>query len=133
LPFLRFHYTFINDYQDSLMAKLDSLDLVFAHSQKSARRIVLDGKERQAGRLFQVDDRRYDLDGKRAGRRGAGWAAVGNDRLGMAVGVREWWQNWPKDIEAVEGRLRIGLCPDFPRGLYDGRPLSEECKLTYYL
>lgn len=129
-PFLRFHHTFINDHQDDMMAKIDALDLVFAHARKDGSRIMLDGKERAAGLLFQVDDGRYDLDGKPAGRRGAGWAAVGSDHLGMAVGVREWWQNWPKDIEAAAGQLRIGICPN---GLYDGKSLAEECKLSYYL
>lgn len=132
-PFVRIHYTFINDQQDAMMAKIDALDLVFAHAQKNADRIVLDGKERAAGRVFQVDDGRYDVDGAQAGRRAAGWAAVGTEHLGMAVGVREWWQNWPKDIHVSAGRLRIGICPDFPKGLYDGKPLTEECKLTYYL
>src|SRR5262249_49442344 len=131
--FLRFHYTFINDHQDTLMARAAGTDLAVPHAQKASRQIVLDGKVRAAGRLFQVDEGRYDLDGKRAGRHGPGWAAVGNDHLGLAVGVREWWQNWPKDIEASAGRLRIGICPRFPKVLYDGRPLREECRLTYYL
>jgi hypothetical protein len=130
---LIFQYTFVNNHQDALMAKIDALDLVFAHAQKDGCRIVLDGKERAPGRLFQVDYGRFDVDGKLAGRRGAGWAAVGTDHLGMAVGVREWWQNWPKDIEAAANRIRVGICPGFPRGLYDGKPLTEECKLTYDL
>jgi hypothetical protein len=114
---LRFHYTFINDHQDALMARIDALDLVFAHARKDGCRIVLDGKERAPGRLFQVDDGRFDVDGKPTGGRGAGWAAVGTDHLGMAIGLREWWQNWPKDIEAAANRIRVGVCPYFPKGL----------------
>ena len=62
-----------------------------------------------------------------------GWAALGTPAGGIAVGVREFWKNWPKSLEAKPGELRIGLCPDFPSGRYDGRPLQEEVKHYYYL
>src|SRR5690606_18767954 len=52
---------------------------------------------------------------------------------GMAVAVREFWQNWPKALEVGTGQLRVGICPDFSAGQYDGHPLWEESKLYYYL
>src|SRR5690606_22329967 len=45
----------------------------------------------------------------------------------------EFWQNWPKGIMLSADEIRIGICPDFPDGTYDGHPLAEECKLYYYL
>lgn len=132
-PFVRMHYTFINDSPDSLMAQIKSLDLAFSVAGLQDKHVVLDGQERSGGRLLQVDETRYDLDGKPAGRRAQGWAALSGDGHGLAVGVKEFWQNWPKGLDVVPDRIRVGICPDLPRKLYDGKPLHEECKLYYYL
>jgi len=132
-PMLRIHYTFINDYQGELMAKIDSLEMVFSLPEKAAAGCLLDGKRLPAGRLFQVDEQHYQIDGKPAGKRAPGWAALGGKRAGLAVGLREFWQNWPKSIEQSPGRLALGICPQFDKGLYDGKPLEEECKLYYNL
>jgi len=132
-PFVRIHYTFINDHQDELMARIDSLELVFSLAEQGGPRSILDGENGRAGRLSQVDDRGCEINGRPAGKRAAGWAAIGADRAGFAVGVRQFWQNWPKSIEVGPGVLKVGICPQFPKGLYDGKPLDEENKLCYYL
>jgi len=62
-----------------------------------------------------------------------GWAAVGAEQAGFALGLREFWQQWPKSLETREGRLTLGFCPDFPARLYDGKSLAEENKLYYAL
>ena len=132
-PFIKLHYTFINDHQPDLMTKVDSLELVFRAAGANERVSILDGQHVDSGRLYQVDDRSYEIDGESAGKRAPGWTAVGDSQGGMAVGVREFWQNWPKSLETGSGLLTIGLCPQFPGGLYDDRPIKEECKLYYYL
>jgi hypothetical protein len=111
-PCVRILYTFINDSQESLMARIQSLNLVFALPGKTA--CVLDGRPTQGGRLFQSDESHYQLDGRPAGARAAGWAAMGGEGAGMAVGLRECWQNWPKSIECRNGQLTVGLCPELP-------------------
>ena len=131
--FVRMFYTFINDYQDELMAKIDSLDFIFSLDGKTTGNGILAGKKVKQGRLFQVDEKRYEIDGKPAGERSLGWAAIEGDRSGLAVGLRQFWQNWPKAIECREGKLTVGICPQFPKGLYDNKPLEEENKLYYYL
>ena len=133
-PFVRMTYTFINDHQESLMAGVDSLDLAFALAKEGSDKCILDGKAGQpGGRIFQLDEAHYLRDGLPVGNRAAGWAATAGDKLGMAVGLREFWQNWPKGIEVSPGRIVLGVCPAFAKGLYDGKPLPEECKLYYYL
>jgi hypothetical protein len=132
-PFLRMHYTFVNDHQPNLMAKVDSLDLVFNIRDTTKAKYLLDGKPSNEGRLFQVDDRAYEIDGRRVGQHAAGWGAQGTDTAGLAVGVREFWQNWPKAIAHRPGELRVQICPEFEREQYDGKPLTEECQLYYYL
>jgi hypothetical protein len=58
---------------------------------------------------------------------------VAGAKAGLAVGIREFWQQWPKAIEAREGAVTLGLCPELPAGRYDGKPLAEENKLYYAL
>ena len=43
-PFVRFYYTFVNDYRGALMAKIDSLDLVFSLGQKQGVTYALGGR-----------------------------------------------------------------------------------------
>ncbi len=140
-PFIRLDYTFINDNQPVLMSKIKSLELVFARAERSGKqRALLQGELETPARLFQVDEQQYEINGKKSGKRAAGWAAVGDEGGGLAVGVREFWQNWPKSL-AVESdgkvdqnaRVRVGICPAFPEGFYDGKPLMEEVQLYYYL
>ena len=92
---------------------------------------VLDGRRVDAGRIFQLDENHYELDGRAAGARAAGWAMTAGMKAGFALGSREFWQQWPKSIEARDGAIMLGLCPEFPVGLYDGKPLRDENKLYY--
>lgn len=133
-PAVRVHYTFINDSQDRVMTALDSLDLhvALADADPSGENVI-DGRPVKQARLFQADENRCELDGQPAGARSQGWAAISNGRCGVAVGVREFWQNWPKGMTVEPGRLTVGICPAFDDGRYDGRPLREEVKLYYYL
>ena len=135
-PFVRMHYTFINDNTVKVMSPIKSLELVFAHRGKADKSGLLSGSPTTNARLFQVDERSYQHDGKTHKGRATGWAYIGSDQSGMAVGVREFWQNWPKSL-AVEsshnGTLRVGILPSFNKGLYDNKPLREEAKLYYYL
>jgi hypothetical protein len=133
-PYVRIFYTFINDHQDTLMARIKQLDLKF-WKRLGGNSCLLDGKPvAEKSRLFQVDENQYQIDGKPAGRRGASWAAIGSQQCGLAVGVRGFRQNWPKAINGLsQGRLVVELCPELPAGLYDGKPLEEENKLYYAL
>ena len=102
-----------------------------------------------------MDDRGYKINSDVTPGHAQGWGYLGDRRGGFAVGIREFWQNWPKSLEVVtqgnarqrvgqdndatepgpvdRGQLRVGILPEFPQGLYDGKPLREEAKLYYYL
>ncbi len=132
-PYLKLHYTFVNDHQPELMKTIDSLALTFQLNHAEGLAYLTDGSKSNAGRLEQIDDRSYEIDGQPAGSRAKGWIAQGNERAGMAVGIREFWQNWPKGLAHKPGELRVEICPDFPNGRYDNKPLEEECRSYYYL
>ncbi len=143
-PFVKLHYTFINDCPDSVMTKIPHLSLPFclAGTSGDAKHCVFGGKETVPGalRVDQVDEKQYLLDSKLADGRVAGWAAVGNDNSGFAIGLREFWQHWPKSIDVIPGSsetrcgaVKIGICPEIRHKLYEGKQLEEENKLYYQL
>lgn len=134
-PFVRSFYTFINDHPDALITSIKELGFAIglAPEPGAAQWQLLDGRRVGGGRVFQVDERHYTRDGEVAGAQAAGWAAVGTQQAGLAVGLRQFWQHWPKSIEVQPGAVILGLCPDFSVGLYDGKPLAEENKLYYAL
>jgi len=132
-PYMRMFYTFINDDQNVLMARIRKLELRTWKLGFAGEALLLDGKAVPRGRLLQVDENHYLLDGRPAGGRACGWAATGSEGAGIAVGLRGFWQNWPKAIDCEPGRLSLELCPELPAGLYDGKPLEEENKLYYAL
>ncbi len=133
-PWIRVFYTFVNDHQDGLMAKIRQLQVRFwVHPDAGSwlGENLLGGESVPEGRLFQADENHYLLDGNPAGERACGWAAVGTEQAGLAVGLREFWQNWPKAITCRRGCVRLELCPELPEGQYGGKPLEEENKLYY--
>lgn len=134
-PFFKFDYTFINDYQDELMARIDSIELVCSTpGGENANQFVINGQRTtEPTRLMQVDDQQFQVNGETSPGRAPGWAAVATANGGIAVGVNDFWQNWPKSVEVAPGQLRLGLCPTFPDDLYAGRPIKEEVKHYYYL
>lgn len=133
-PYVRVHYTFINDRQDELMAKFDRLRIAFCTPPEDEPWCLLDGKPaNDDDTLFEADESHYLRQGKPAGRHPCGWAAEGGKNGGLAVGLREFWQNWPKGMSVDSDGISLDLCPELPRGLYDGKPLKEESKLYYYL
>jgi len=141
---VRCSYTFINDHQASLMTSIKKLEVYVdqpggQRSGSSNGWSVLDAKTQPAAaangenRLFQSDERHYDYNGQPAGERAPGWIASGDDEAGVAIGLRELWQNWPKSLTVNATSQSIGLCPELPAELYANKPLEEENKLFYHI
>ena len=57
---------------------------------------------------------------------------AGKGASGLAVAVRDFWQNYPKGFSVHANRLDIELCPDFDAGLYDRFPFEKEGHQLYY-
>lgn len=123
-PFVRCSYTFINDAQEAVMTSLKEIGVVTRLATPSTT---------PAQRVFQIDENHSTRNGLAAEAHAAGWSRVSGDRGGIAIGCREFWQQWPKSIETRDGTLTLGLCPEFPAGLYDGKTLLDENKLYYAL
>ena len=133
-PYVRVFYTFINDRQDALMAKIRKLELRFWNRAGRGRSACWTAsRSRRAACSRSTRTSTSSTASRRAGAAAAG-RAVGADEGGLAVGLREFWQNWPKAIECrAAAASALELCPELPTGLYDGKPLEEENKLYYAL
>ena len=142
-PHLRVFHTFINDWPDDLMARISSLSLNWnlSREENEPLRYAI-GVEKdtsrpmppeEALRLYQIDDRAYNIDGKDAGKRAPGWLDVSGTRFGITTAVRDFWQNYPKALSAKGSRMSVELCPSFRKGLYDNKEINEDNRLYYYL
>lgn len=130
-PCVRVFHTFINDSQDAVMASIKELGVGVRLAGEAGA--AGGGVPGGTGRILQIDENHWEREGRTVAGRAPGWAAAAGAKAGLAAGVREFWQQWPKAIEARGGEVTLGLCPDFPAGMYDGKSLSEENKLYYPL
>lgn len=65
-------------------------------------------------RLFQIDDQNYRLEGAEGkGSKAPGWAQIGDGKGGLAIAVKDFWQQWPKSLEVGKDGLKVGLLPRF--------------------
>jgi hypothetical protein len=88
------------------------------------RSISLSGRSlKPAGRLvrlLQVDDENWRFEGVQGtGSKAPGWAELTDAQGTVAVAVRDFWQQWPKSLEADDRRLILGLLPEFSAGTFD--------------
>jgi len=68
-------------------------------------------------RLLQVDDRDYRLEGTEGkGAKAPGWAEMDDGKGMVAIAMRDFWQQWPKSIEATSQAMALGLFPRFKKG-----------------
>ncbi len=81
-------------------------------------------------RLFQIDDERYRIEETDAkGAKAPGWAEFEDGQGIVAVALRDFWQQWPKSIEANLKGIRFGLFPSFIKGAFD--PMQPWYKYDY--
>lgn len=71
-------------------------------------------------RLFQIDDENYRLEGAGgSGTKAPGWIEINDGKGNVALAMRDFWQQWPKSLEADSKSIKIGLFPHFESGTFD--------------
>ncbi len=124
LPILRLEPFILVDADSGVMQQIRELKLTLRprHSMQSVR--LGGGPEWQSSnsstiRLFQIDDERYILqDGDGGGEKAPGWAELHDGQGPISVALRDFWQQWPKSLEASSEEFAIGLFPRFEEGEY---------------
>lgn len=76
------------------------------------------GEQPLPARLFQVDDRQFQVGGSAAAGRMPGWAEATAPRP-FAVAVRDFWQQWPKALSVTAQAVEVELFPRFEAGAFD--------------
>jgi len=65
------------------------------------------------------DDQHYVLQNAEGeGSKAPGWAELNDGQGAIAVAIRDFWQQWPKSLEASSDGISIGLFPRFDEGDY---------------
>jgi len=150
--FIRLYTTWGNDWDGAEFATFQSLDFHLPLAGGEEGRggkgngggptwtVGLGERQTHTGQgpfqLQQLRDDSYTLTPPVPGvqaHRADGWLDVSQGGQGVAVAGRDFWQLYPKALEASEAGLTVGLCPDFPEGTYDGGSKLEEIKWYYYL
>jgi hypothetical protein len=98
-----------------------SLDIVPRTPPKAFRLGGAPAERSGAGvRLLQVDDETCRFEGiEGTGSKAPGWAELTDAAGTVAVAMRDFWQQWPKSLEADAHGLKIGLFPTFSQGTFD--------------
>ena len=78
------------------------------------------GLNQHTVRLLQIDDQQSTLEGLQGkGGKAPGWVEFTDNQGTVAMALRDFWQQWPKSLEASGSEVSIGLFPGFQRGQYE--------------
>ncbi len=95
---------------------LKGLKNVFIGGQPGFKGIMANG---QSVRLLQIDDGQYRLEGAEGkGTKAPGWMEAEDPMGKVAFTLRDFWQQWPKSLEAGNNVLKLGLFPYFKAGAF---------------
>ncbi|MGD8240285.1 MAG: hypothetical protein PVH68_17150 [Armatimonadota bacterium] len=124
LPVIRLEPMILVDAERDIIQRIRELKLTLA-SRNGTDSVRLGGTPGWEGapdrdvRLFQYDDEQYRIEGGEGeGGKAPGWAAMDDGEGAVAVALRDFWQQWPKSLEASTEALAIGLFPRFNEGDY---------------
>ena len=148
--FLRVQYTFGNNSGATEFTSFRSLMLnlpLISSATNDRRRWDLGEGQREFGtfltsrhiHLKQHSDDHYMIStvGGRPlaeGKRSPGWAVWSDGTHAVTVAVRDFWQNYPKDITVAPDGLELGLCPPLLANEYaEAKGTVDEYRNYFYL
>jgi len=147
--FLRVQHTFVNDFGGSDFTTIKGLSLrvPLAAGAGSKRHWALGDASQESGVLLddggvilkQHTDDRYAVSGGRGnavaeGKRAAGWGEWRDRKHSVTLAVRDFWQNYPKDLAVTADGLELGLCPPLREDEYAGaKGTMDEHRIYFYL
>ncbi len=134
-PFLRIQHTFANDSGAAEFTTIRSLKLrVPLAAAPGARGFDPKGQFT----LGQHRDDRYTI--SRGGKvltekgRAPGKAVWSDGKRRVTLAVRDFWQNYPKDLAVSASGFELGVCPPLAKDEYaDAKGTVDEHRLYYYL
>lgn len=140
-PFFQMHHAWGND-REELFTTFDQirLDIPLVAGKDSEWAVGL-GEGRSAVGSGDLDLRQmrhdhFEMTPQQPGGRQCradGWVDMRCGDGGLLVSVRDFWQLYPKSLSINDGRLSVGLCPDFPDGTYDQDEADDITQFYFYL
>ena len=124
LPLVRLEPLILVDAEAGILQPIRALELTFG-ARGEAHTVTFGGDPGWSGapagvRLFQRDDDCYRFEGADGtGRQAPGWVALRGTDDALCVAMRDFWQQWPKSLEASAHGVSVGLFPHFSEGEYD--------------
>jgi hypothetical protein len=126
-PYLRAAHTFVNDAEAAEFTTIRSLQLDWPLAGAGTGEPV---------RITQLRDDRYEVErpsGVTPGRRSDGIVSWTDGRRTVTLALRDFWQNYPKEIAATAGGFHLALCPRLQPDTYaDARGTVDEHRLYYF-
>ncbi len=135
-PYLRIQHSFENNDSREEFSRIRSLVLRLPLQDRLESWNLAGRQGVGAAALRQQTDDHYILTGTRgaSGRRASGSAEWRGRRFLLSVAVRDFWQNYPKEIAVNPDGLELGLCPSLPADAYaEAKGSVDEHRLYYYL
>ena len=133
VPFIRVRHTFLNSLSDTF-TNIDQLSYIVSNAEPNWDALREDGaavRLTPGGSVQQHFDSEFESNKKKLKGRLNG-SIIGLTDDGLAVAVRDFWQNYPKAFSVTNKAMVIGLCPSFEPGLYDSFPFEREGHQLYY-
>lgn len=126
-PYLRAAHTFVNDREAAEFATIRSLALEWPLAGTGTGEPV---------RILQLRDDRYQLErpsGIITGKRSDGIVRWTDGRRTVTLALRDFWQNYPKEIAVTREGFRLALCPRLQTDVYaDASGTVDEHRLYYF-
>lgn len=64
----------------------------------------------------------------KSGQHPSGWCDISNGKVGMAIGVRDFWREHPKEVQYRDGRMGLYIWPDHGKKTMDLRRRYKEVR-----
>ena len=146
-PYLRVQHTFVNDSEASEFTSIRSLSfrLPFAKKAGSQPKWAIGGAARAhfaarggstSGSIPTAATRSTQAESPtpRSGAHAAGWAQWSDGARTATLALRDFWQNYPKDLAADADGLELGICPPLrPDEYAAAKGTMDDHRLYYYL
>ncbi|MDA0838450.1 MAG: hypothetical protein O2857_11765 [Planctomycetota bacterium] len=134
VPFVRVHHTFLNS-QSPTFTNIEQLSYIVSGADSKWDALRVNGATASLTPATETVHQYFDSEFKSGKKKTKGrltGSIISTSDTGLAIAVRDFWQNYPKAFSVTTKALVIGLCPDFEPGLYDSFPFEREGHQLYY-
>ena len=139
-PYLRVQHSFGNDEGKNEFTLIKNLTMRLSLAAVGQPLWSMEGRsgklrDGEKAELHQHTDNYYSLiPASASGRRASGWAKWSDGAHDVTLVLRNFWQNYPKDLVVSSQGIELGICPTLKKNEYaEAQGTVDEHRLYYYL